>query len=84
MGSSPTHRNQFLYKMLNKILEVLHTYFGIDNAAGDSYLDELGIDSLRMLELAYELEDNIGKDLSNLDFTKLKTVLDLANAIEQL
>jgi acyl carrier protein len=68
--------------MLNTILDTLYNYFGIATVDPNSTLQDLGIDSLRMLELTYELEEHVGKDLSNIKIDNTTTIAQLADIIQ--
>ncbi len=66
-------------KIEKMLCEKLHTEKLDMNATMTSY----GIDSLEVVELAMDLEDNFGITLDNEDFKKIKTVGDLLNLIKE-
>lgn len=71
--------------MLEKIKSLLSNQLGIkeDRITPKSrFLEDLGADSLDMVELLMTLEDEFNVTVSDDDATKLKTVQDIINIIE--
>ena len=71
--------------MLEKIKELLAKQLRIDiNTIEDdaNIIEELGADSLDVVEMLMAIEDNLGVIISDDDAVKLKTVRDVADYIE--
>ena len=70
---------------LGLIREFLHDRLGIspDTVVPDGPLDDLGVDSLMLLELMFEFEDRFGITLSK-DLKSPKTVGEMATLMDQL
>ncbi|UCV11639.1 acyl carrier protein [Dechloromonas denitrificans] len=70
---------------LGLIREFLHDRLGIapDTVVPDAPLDDLGVDSLMLLELMFEFEDRFGITLSK-DLKSPKTVGEMATLMDQL
>ncbi len=71
--------------MTEKIKEILAKQLRIDmdTIADDSYIvEDLGADSLDVVEMLMSIEDNLGIIISDDDAAKLKTVRDVADYLE--
>ena len=71
--------------MTEKIKEILAKQLRIDmdTIADDSNIvEDLGADSLDVVEMLMSIEDNLGIILSDDDAAKLKTVRDVADDLE--
>ena len=72
--------------MLEKIKELLAKQLRIDiNTIEDdaNIIEDLGADSLDVVEMLMAIEDNLGVIISDDDAVKLKTVRDVADYIEE-
>lgn len=69
--------------MLDFVLELLRVRYDIDNVDSTSVLADIKIDSLKLLELLYELEEYSGKDLQELDISNITTIAELIEAVEK-
>lgn len=71
---------------IDKVKELLAAQLNIskDKIQGDSKLvEDLGADSLDMVEMLMTLEDEFGVSISDEDALKLKTVDDIVSYIEK-
>lgn len=71
--------------MTEKIKEILAKQLRIDmdTIADDSNIvEDLGADSLDVVEMLMSIEDNLGRIISDDDAAKLKTVRDVADYLE--
>ena len=71
--------------MLEKIKELLakQLRIDIDTIADDSnIIEDLGADSLDVVEMLMAIEDDLGVIISDVDAVRLKTVRDVADYIE--
>ncbi|MCD6486978.1 MAG: acyl carrier protein [Syntrophobacterales bacterium] len=48
-----------------------------------AFIDDLGADSLDIVELIMAMEDNFGIDISDDDLVKIRTVQDIVNYIKE-
>ena len=71
---------------LTRIKELAATQFGGDPAAIDENapVDQLGIDSLGFLEFLFELEDKLGISIPQEAVAHVKTLAELATAIDSV
>jgi acyl carrier protein len=69
--------------LLDFVLELLRVRYDIDNVDSTSVLADIKIDSLKLLELLYELEEYSGKDLQELDISNITTIAELIEAVEK-
>ena len=70
--------------MFEKLCALIAEQFGVDAdtiTADTTFVDELGADSVDLVELSMALEDEFGVAIDDEDLPKLKTVGDLANYI---
>lgn len=71
--------------MFEKIQKELAEYFEIDPAKitlDTKFVDDLGADSLALMELMFNLENETGKTIDDDVMDTVKTVGDLVNYIE--
>ena len=55
----------------------------IEDLTADARLDDLGLDSLSIIEFMFKLEDELNIKLSD-EQVQLKTIQDIANSIDKL
>lgn len=65
-----------------KLLEILKGKASVKEIERTSNLRELGIDSLDLVEIIMDVEDNFGIQFENDELNKLNTVDDVVKAIE--
>lgn len=73
--------------MFDKIVEILSEQLGIPQSKitlDSRIVDDLGADSLDVVELLMQLEDATGKTVPDDEVTKIKTVGDLVEVIDKL
>ncbi|MGN0806181.1 MAG: acyl carrier protein [Candidatus Coproplasma sp.] len=73
--------------MFDKIAEMLAEQLGVPKAKitlDSKIVDDLGADSLDVVELLMQLEDETGKTVPDEEVTKIKTVGELVEVIEKL
>lgn len=73
--------------MFDKIAEMLAEQLGIPQSKitlESRIVDDLGADSLDVVELLMQLEDATGKTVPDEEVTKIKTVGELVEVIEKL
>ncbi|MGN1373080.1 MAG: acyl carrier protein [Candidatus Coproplasma sp.] len=73
--------------MFDKIVEMLSEQLGIPQSKitlESRIVDDLGADSLDVVELLMQLEDATGKTVPDDEVTKIKTVGELVEVIEKL
>lgn len=73
--------------MLEKIAKMLAEQLGIPQSKvtlESRIIDDLGADSLDVVELLMALEDETGKTIPDDEVTKIKTVGDLVKVLETL
>ena len=73
--------------MFDKIADMLAEQLGIPKAKitlDSKIVDDLGADSLDVVELLMQLEDVTGKTVPDEEVTKIKTVGELVEVIEKL
>lgn len=73
--------------MLDKIAEMLAEQLGIAKSKvtlESRIIEDLGADSLDVVELLMTLEDETGKTIPDEQVTTIKTVGDLVNVLEKL
>ena len=66
----------------DKLKERLETKLQGKELTKDSNFKELGIDSLDLVDLVFELEEEIGVEFEDEELLKLNTVQDLLNLID--
>ena len=72
--------------MLDKVKEIIANQLGIDVDKiedGASIVDDLGADSLDVVEMLLSIEETLGVTVPDEDAANLKTVQDIADYIEQ-
>ena len=67
---------------INEIEKLLCEKLNTETLDRNALMSSYGIDSLEVVELVMDLEENFGVTLDNEDFKKIKTVGDLLNIIE--
>lgn len=73
--------------MFDKIAQMLAEQLGISQSKitlESKIVDDLGADSLDVVELLMQLEDETGKTIPDEDVSKIKTVGDLVEVLEKL
>ena len=69
-------------KLATIIAEKVNSHVSVEQVQWDTRLrDDLGIDSLAVAELMYEIEDTFGTVLDEADPTTLVTIRDVVDAI---
>ncbi len=70
---------------LEKVKEIIAEQLGVDVSEVSeekSLVDDLGADSLDIVDLVMNFEDEFGVKISDQDLSKIKTVKDVVDAIE--
>ncbi len=70
---------------LEKVKEIIAEQLGVDVSEVSeekSLVDDLGADSLDIVDLVMNFEDEFGVKISDQDLSKIKTVKDVVEAIE--
>ena len=73
-------------EIFDKFQNILSKKFGFDKnkvKASSTLRDDLGIDSFTAVELVFTLEDEYKIEISDEEMSKLETVKDVVEAIEQ-
>ena len=73
--------------MFDKVAQLLAEQLGIPQSKitpESKIIEDLGADSLGVVELLMQLEDETGKTIPDDEVTKIKTVGEIVNAIEKL
>ncbi|MDE7162448.1 MAG: acyl carrier protein [Clostridia bacterium] len=73
--------------MFDKVAQLLAEQLGISQSKitpESKIIEDLGADSLDVVELLMQLEDETGKTIPDDEVTKIKTVGEIVNAIEKL
>jgi len=73
--------------MLEQIAEILSEQLGVAKSKitlDSAIVDDLGADSLDVVELLMQLEDSTGKTIPDDKVAQIKTVGDLVNMLETL
>ncbi|MFC6094745.1 acyl carrier protein [Saccharothrix sp. BKS2] len=73
--------NEDIYKGLAEIVEEVAGVEAADVTAEKSFVDDLDIDSLSMVEIAVQAEDKFGVKIPDDELANLKTVGDAVNYI---
>lgn len=68
------------------VIGLIAQHKGLDSADVDpgARLADLGISSLDAITLTYELEEDLGVEISNADIESLRTVQDLIDGLRRL
>ncbi len=69
-----------------KVREIISEQLGVavdQVTPGASFIEDLGADSLDIVELVMALEEEYGMEISDEDAEKIRTVKDVVNYIEQ-
>jgi acyl carrier protein len=72
--------------ILNAVVAIVAEVLGVDSAelsAGTSFIDDLGTDSLAMVEITVAVEDRFEVDIPDDRTPELRTVGDLVNFVRQ-
>jgi len=72
--------------MEEKVFQIIAEQLGIDVgevSLEKNLMDDLGADSLDMVDLVMAFEDQFGVKISDQDLSKIKTVKDVVEAIKQ-
>ncbi len=70
---------------LERVKEIIADQLGVDISEvteEKSLVDDLGADSLDIVDLVMSFEDEFGVKISDQDLSKIKTVKDIVEAIE--
>ena len=70
----------------SKVIKIIAEKLGIDESEVKpeaSFIDDLGADSLDIVELVMELEEEYGIEIPDEDAEKIKTVQDAINYIKE-
>ena len=73
--------------MFDKVAKMLAEQLGIPQSkitAESRIVDDLGADSLDVVELLMQLEDETGKTIPDEEVTKIKTVGEIVEVLEKL
>ena len=71
--------------MFEKVVSIMENVLNIDGAditEATDFKDDLGLDSLDIVELLLQLEEEYGIHFDDVDMTNITTVQDLLDAIE--
>ena len=71
--------------MLDRIIEIINEQLNIDDAViteETSFKDDLGVDSLDLLELVMAFEEEFGISIPDEEALKMKTVKDIVELID--
>jgi acyl carrier protein len=74
--------NESLEK-ITKILQENNLNLDISTIKPDSKLSDLGVDSLGLVQMIFEIEESLGITLSDKDLENLKTVDDIMNLFKK-
>ena len=69
-----------------RVKKIVVEYLGVDETKvmdNSSFMDDLGADSLDVIELAMAFEDEFGCEIPNAAAEKIMTVKDIVDFIEQ-
>ncbi len=72
--------------MLEKLKSILYEKTGIENleiSEGSNLKNDLGLNSLEMIDLANSIEDEFGVSIPDNAITDFKTVRDVMNFLEE-
>ena len=72
--------------MEEKVIKLVAEATKIDSAkitSGSSFIDDLNLDSLDIVELMMKMEDEFGIEIPEEDAESLKTIKDVSNYIEK-
>lgn len=72
--------------MEEKVFQIIADQLGVDISEVSlekNLMDDLGADSLDMVDLVMAFEDQFGVKISDQDLSKIKTVKDVVEAIKQ-
>lgn len=72
-------------KTYERVIEIILENLGVDESElteNTNLVEDLGIDSLDMVELAMQLEDEFDMDIEDEEMEKLQTLKDIVEYIE--
>lgn len=69
-------------EILEIVKDAIKDRINIDSINYDDRLDELGLDSLDLVETMLKIEDAVGVEFTSDEIVELKTVRDVVNLIE--
>ncbi len=73
-------------EIMEKLIAVIKEKLGVEEnkiVASASYVEDLGADSLALVDIAMALEDEFGMEIPDEDIEKIKTVGDTINYIKE-
>lgn len=73
-------------EITEKLIAVIKEKLGVEEnkiVASASYVEDLGADSLALVDIAMALEDEFGMEIPDEDIEKIKTVGDTINYIKE-
>jgi len=80
------HRRKFIVSTQEKVMGIVSEQLGVPQeevTLEASFVDDLKADSLDVVELVMEFEDEFGITIPDDDYEKIKTVGDAINYIEE-
>ena len=69
-------------EILEVVKEKIKDRINIDSISYDDRLDELGLDSLDLVETMLRIEEAVGVEFTSDEIVELKTIQDVVNLIE--
>ena len=69
-------------EILEVVRDVIKDRINIDSINYDDRLDELGLDSLDLVETMLKIEEAVGVEFTSDEIVELKTIRDVVNLIE--
>ena len=69
-------------EILEVVKDAIKDRINIDSVNYDDRLDELGLDSLDLVETMLKIEEAVGVEFTSDEIVELKTVRDVVNLIE--
>ncbi|MBO7573472.1 MAG: acyl carrier protein [Bacilli bacterium] len=69
-------------EILEVVKDVIKDRINIDSINYDDRLDELGLDSLDLVETMLKIEEAVGVEFTSDEIVELKTIRDVVNLIE--
>ena len=69
-------------EFLEVVKDVIKDRINIDSINYDDRLDELGLDSLDLVETMLKIEEAVGVEFTSDEIVELKTIRDVVNLIE--
>ncbi len=87
LGHHSFERRGMSNDIADRVKKIVGKHFGVDDSKvtdDASFIDDLGADSLDPIELAMDFEDEFGCEIPEDAATKIVTVKDAVNLIEQI